>query len=87
MLDERLIIPAEEYHKWLNDPVTRAVFALGEAHSRPAVLGVSVPNESDASFRLGVITGRWAVLDELRSFDFVSQESLEPTYEVPEETD
>ena len=70
-----------EYRQWLNHPVTRAVFALGEAHSRPAVVEDSLSSQCDASYRLGVVTGRWAVLDGLRTMSFVSDESLEPTYE------
>lgn len=81
---ETLLTP-EEYQSWLSDPRTRAVFARGELSSRPATVETTVQSESDASYRLGYVTGCWATLDMLRNFEFGIAEEPDTTFENPDE--
>jgi|AntAceMinimDraft_18_1070375.scaffolds.fasta_scaffold389173_2 hypothetical protein len=75
------MIPPELYAKWLNDPITRAVFAEAERLARPQAIMTQLTGEPAASYRLGYVTGTWDMLDQMRSLGEIPTEELTATYE------
>ena len=74
------MIPVTEYEKWVNDPLTQAVFTELEAKARPQVLVEGLTND-EATYRLGYITGFWDALDQARTLVSVPQEEVPATFE------
>lgn len=74
--EEHLVcgVPVALYRKWLNDPVTKAVYAALEKTARPQPM----PNNSapeEYQYRLGFVTGYWSALDMPRNLAPVESNS------------
>ena len=78
------MIPPELYTKWLNDPITREVFAEVERFSRPQEITALLSDEVAPSYRLGYVTGAWNTLDLMRALGEIPTEELNTTYEREE---
>jgi hypothetical protein len=78
-----LALDPAAYQAWLRDPITRAVFAVGEQMARPNVIATQV-TEPLASYQLGYYTGAWAILDQLRDLAPPTEFEQDPTYATPE---